>query len=172
MLEGEYGEVLFIIFSYVFCIVVDVVVWFVGEVLGNVYLCYINFMVCIFEECIVVFEGVEQVVVMVLGMLVIFVLVMSLCSFGDYVLVLCSVFGLIISLFDKYFKCFGIQVDYLLLSDFVVWEVVCKLNIKLFFVELLFNLLVELVDIVVLVEIVYVKGVLLVVDNCFCMLVL
>ena len=102
------------------------------------------------------------------GMSAILALVMSLCSSGDHVLVSRSVFGSTISLFDKYFKRFGIQVDYPPLSDLAAWEAACKPNTKLFFVESPSNPLAELVDIAALAEIAHAKGALLAVDNCFC----
>lgn len=47
--EMLYLDLIFFIFSFVYESVVQVVVWFFGEELGNVYLCFINFMVCVFE---------------------------------------------------------------------------------------------------------------------------
>ncbi|WP_259469989.1 PLP-dependent transferase, partial [Pseudomonas aeruginosa] len=70
-------------------------------------------------------EGAEQAVATASGMSAILALVMSLCSSGDHVLVSRSVFGSTISLFDKYFKRFGIQVDYPPLSDLAAWEAAC-----------------------------------------------
>ena len=91
------------------------------------------------------------------GMSAILALVMSLCSSGDHVLVSRSVFGSTISLFDKYFKRFGIQVDYPPLSDLAAWEAACKPNTKLFFVESPSNPLAELVDIAALAEIAHAR---------------
>ncbi|MCY1425814.1 O-succinylhomoserine sulfhydrylase [compost metagenome] len=93
---------------------------------------------------------------------------MSLCSAGDHVLVSRSVFGSTISLFEKYFKRFGIEVDYPALSDLKGWEAACKPNTKLLFVESPSNPLAELVDIAALAEIAHARGALLAVDNCFC----
>src|SRR3546814_9786689 len=61
--------------------------------------------------------------------------VMSLCSAGDHVLVSRSVFGATVSLFEKYFKRFGVQVDYVPLTDFAAWESAFKENTRLVFVE-------------------------------------
>jgi O-succinylhomoserine sulfhydrylase len=93
---------------------------------------------------------------------------MSLCSSGDHVLVSRSVFGSTISLFEKYLKRFGIEVDYPALSDLDGWKAAIKPNTKLLFVESPSNPLAELVDIRALAEIAHAKGALLVVDNCFC----
>jgi O-succinylhomoserine sulfhydrylase len=93
---------------------------------------------------------------------------MSLCSAGDHVLVSRSVFGSTISLFEKYLKRFGVQVDYVALADLQAWEAACLPNTKLLFVESPSNPLAELVDIAALAEIAHSKGALLAVDNCFC----
>ncbi|MNZ27904.1 O-succinylhomoserine sulfhydrylase [compost metagenome] len=79
-----------------------------------------------------------------------------------------SVFGSTISLFEKYLKRFGIEVDYPALSDLDGWKAAIKPNTKLLFVESPSNPLAELVDIRALAEIAHAKGALLVVDNCFC----
>ncbi|HCI2338661.1 O-succinylhomoserine sulfhydrylase [Pseudomonas aeruginosa] len=166
--EGEHGEALFTTSSYVFRTAADAAARFAGEVPGNVYSRYTNPTVRTFEERIAALEGAEQAVATASGMSAILALVMSLCSSGDHVLVSRSVFGSTISLFDKYFKRFGIQVDYPPLSDLAAWEAACKPNTKLFFVESPSNPLAELVDIAALAEIAHAKGALLAVDNCFC----
>ncbi|KTT42245.1 O-succinylhomoserine sulfhydrylase, partial [Pseudomonas oryzihabitans] len=102
------------------------------------------------------------------GMSAILAMVMSLCSAGDHVLVSRSVFGSTISLFEKYFKRFGIEVDYPPLADLGAWQAACKPNTRLFFVESPSNPLAELVDIAALAEIAHAQGALLAVDNCFC----
>ena len=166
--EGEHGEALFTTSSYVFRTAADAAARFAGEVPGNVYSRYTNPTVRTFEERIAALEGAEQAVATASGMSAILALVMSLCSSGDHVLVSRSVFGSTISLFDKYFKRFGIQVDYPPLSDLAAWEAACKPNTKLFFVESPSNPLAELVDIAALAEIAHANGALLAVDNCFC----
>ncbi|MFR0688288.1 O-succinylhomoserine sulfhydrylase [Enterobacterales bacterium AE_CKDN230030158-1A_HGKHYDSX7] len=166
--EGEHGEGLFTTSSYVFRSAADAAARFAGEVPGNVYSRYTNPTVRTFEERIAALEGAEQAVATSTGMSAILSLVMSLCSAGDHVLVSRSVFGSTISLFEKYFKRFGIEVDYPPLSDLKAWEAACKPNTRLFFVESPSNPLAELVDIAALAEIAHAKGALLAVDNCFC----
>ncbi|WMR32233.1 O-succinylhomoserine sulfhydrylase, partial [Metapseudomonas otitidis] len=121
-----------------------------------------------FEERIAALEGAEQAVATASGMSAILAIAMSLCSAGDHVLVSRSVFGSTISLFEKYLKRFGVQVDYPALSDLAGWEAAIKPNTRLLFVESPSNPLAELVDITALAEIAHAKGALLVVDNCFC----
>lgn len=166
--EGEHGEALFLTSSYVFRTAADAAARFAGEVPGNVYSRYTNPTVRTFEERMAALEGAEQAVATSSGMSAILALVMSLCSAGDHVLVSRSVFGSTISLFEKYLKRFGIEVDYPPLADLAGWETAFKSNTKLLFVESPSNPLAELVDIVALAEIAHARGALLAVDNCFC----
>ncbi|MDR6178679.1 MULTISPECIES: O-succinylhomoserine sulfhydrylase [unclassified Pseudomonas] len=166
--EGEHGEALFLTSSYVFRTAADAAARFAGEVPGNVYSRYTNPTVRTFETRIAALEGAEQAVATASGMSAILAMVMSLCSAGDHVLVSRSVFGSTISLFEKYFKRFGIEVDYPPLADLDAWQAACKSNTRLFFVESPSNPLAELVDIAALAEIAHARGALLAVDNCFC----
>lgn len=166
--EGEHGEAMFLTSSYVFRTAADAAARFAGEVPGNVYSRYTNPTVRTFEERIAALEGAELAVATASGMSAILAIAMSLCSAGDHVLVSRSVFGSTISLFEKYLKRFGVQVDYPALSDLAGWEAAIKPNTRLLFVESPSNPLAELVDITALAEIAHAKGALLVVDNCFC----
>ncbi len=166
--EGEHGEALFMTSSYVFRSAADAAARFAGEQPGNVYSRYTNPTVRTFEERIAALEGAEQAVAAASGMGAILAMVMSLCSAGDHVLVSRSVFGSTISLFDKYFKRFGLEVDYPPLADLDAWAAACKPNTKLFIVESPSNPLAELVDIAALAEVAHAHGALLAVDNCFC----
>ncbi len=158
--EGEHGEALFLTSSYVFRTA--------GEVPGNVYSRYTNPTVRTFEERIAALEGAEQAVATASGMSAILAIVMSLCSGGDHVLVSRSVFGSTISLFEKYLKRFGVEVDYVPLADLDAWQAAFRPTTKLLFVESPSNPLAELVDIAALAEIAHAHGALLAVDNCFC----
>ncbi len=166
--EGEHGEAMFLTSSYVFRSAADAAARFAGEVPGNVYSRYTNPTVRAFEERIAALEGAEQAVATASGMAAILAIVMSQCSAGDHVLVSRSVFGSTISLFEKYLKRFGIEVDYPPLADLSAWEAAFKPNTKLLFVESPSNPLAELVDIAALAEIAHARKALLVVDNCFC----
>lgn len=166
--EGEHGEAMFLTSSYVFRSAADAAARFAGEVPGNVYSRYTNPTVRAFEERIAALEGAEQAVATASGMAAILAIVMSQCSAGDHVLVSRSVFGSTISLFEKYLKRFGVEVDYPPLADLNAWEAAFKPNTKLLFVESPSNPLAELVDIAALAEIAHARKALLVVDNCFC----
>ena len=166
--EGEHSEALFLSSSYVFKTAADAAARFGGQVAGNVYSRYTNPTVRNFEERIAALEGAEQAVATASGMAAIMSIVMSLCSSGDHVLVSRSVFGSTISLFEKYLKRFGVEVDYVPLSDLDAWEAAFKPNTKLLFVESPSNPLAELVDITALAQVAHRHGALLAVDNCFC----
>jgi len=166
--EGEHGEPLFFTSSYVFRSAADAAARFAGEVPGNVYSRYTNPTVRAFEERIAAMEGAEQAVATASGMAAILAMVMSLCSAGDHVLVSRSVFGATVSLFEKYLKRFGLEVDYVPLTDVTAWEPAFKTNTKLVFVESPSNALAELVDIEALAKLCHAQGAMLAVDNCFC----
>src|SRR5690554_265013 len=110
--EGEHGEALFLTSSYVFRSAAEAAACFAGEQPGNVYSRYMTPTVRTFEERIAAMEGAEQAVATTSGMAAILATVMSLCSAGEHILVSRSVFGATVSLFDKYFKRFGVEVDY------------------------------------------------------------
>ena len=166
--EGEHGEAMFLTSSYVFRSAADAAARFSGEVPGNVYSRYTNPTVRAFEERIAAMEGAEQAVATASGMSAILAMVMSLCSAGDHVLVSRSVFGSTVSLFEKYFKRFGLEVDYVPLADLSAWQSAFRPNTRLLFVESPSNPLSELVDIAALAELTHARGAMLAVDNCFC----
>lgn len=166
--EAEHGEALFLTSSYVFRSAADAAACFAGEAKGNVYSRYMNPTVRTFEERMAALEGAEQAVATASGMAAIMAMVMSLCSAGDHVLVSRSVFGATVSLFDKYFKRFGLEYDYVELTELAGWKAACKPNTRLFFVESPSNPLAQLVDIRGLAGIAREQGALLAVDNCFC----
>ncbi len=166
--EAEHGEPLFLTSSYVFRSAADAAARFAGALPGNVYSRYTNPTVRTFEERMAALEGAEQAVATASGMSAILAMVMSLCSAGDHILVSRSVFGATVSLFDKYFKRFGVEVDYVPLTDFSAWQAAFKPNTKLVFVESPSNPLAELVDIAALADLCHERGALLAVDNCFC----
>ncbi|MGE6529210.1 O-succinylhomoserine sulfhydrylase [Pseudomonas sp. NPDC077382] len=166
--EGEHGEALFLTSSYVFRNAADAASRFAGEVPGNVYSRYTNPTVRAFEERIAAMEGAEQAVATASGMSAILAMVMSLCSAGDHVLVSRSVFGATVSLFEKYLKRFGLQVEYVPLTDLADWAPAFKPNTRLVFVESPSNPLAELVDIAELAALCHSNGAMLAVDNCFC----
>ncbi len=166
--ECEHGEAIFTTSSYVFRDAAHAAACFAGDEQGNVYSRYTNPTVRTFEQRLAVLEGAEQAVATASGMSAIMAVVMSFCSAGDQVLVSRSLFGATVSLFDKYFKRFGVQVDYVQIDDLDAWRSACSDKTKLLFVESPSNPLAELADIKALADIAHDAGALLVVDNCFC----
>lgn len=166
--EAEHGEALFLTSSYVFRTAADAAACFAGDAPGNVYSRYMNPTVRTFEQRIAALEDAEQAVATASGMAAILATVMSLCSAGDHIVVSRSVFGATVTLFEKYFKRFGVEVDYVPLADLDGWRSACRANTRLFFVESPSNPLAELVDIRGLADVAHDQGALLVVDNCFC----
>ncbi|SDS14941.1 O-succinylhomoserine sulfhydrylase [Halopseudomonas xinjiangensis] len=166
--EAEHGEALYLTSSYVFRTAADAAACFAGDAPGNVYSRYMNPTVRTFEQRIAALEGAEQAVATASGMAAILATVMSLCSAGDHIVVSRSVFGATVTLFEKYFKRFGVEVDYVPLADLQGWRAACRANTRLFFVESPSNPLAELVDIRGLADVAHEQGALLAVDNCFC----
>lgn len=166
--EGEHSEAIFTTSSYVFRDAAHAAASFAGEVEGNVYSRYTNPTVRTFEQRLAALEGAEQAVATASGMSAIMGSVMSFCSAGDQVLVSRSIFGATVSLFDKYFKRFGLTVTYVDINDLDAWRAACTEKTRLFFIESPSNPLAELADIRALSEIAHAAGALLVVDNCFC----
>ncbi|GAA6130126.1 O-succinylhomoserine sulfhydrylase [Halopseudomonas sabulinigri] len=166
--EAEHGEALFLTSSYVFRSAAEAAACFSGESGGNVYSRYMNPTVRNFEERIALMEQAEQAVATASGMAAILATVMSLCSAGDHILVSRSVFGSTVTLCEKYLKRFGIEVDYVPLSDIAAWQAACKPNTRMMFLESPSNPLAELADIRALSAVAREQGALLVVDNCFC----
>jgi len=166
--EGEHSEALFLTSSYVFKNAAEAAARFAGQEAGNVYSRYTNPTVRCFEQRLAALEEAEQAVATASGMSAILATVMALCSAGDHVLVSRSVFGSTISLFEKYLKRFGVQVDYPPLADLTAWQSAFKPNTRLLLIESPSNPLIELVDIAALAELAHRHGALLAVDNCFC----
>ncbi|TDQ40212.1 O-succinylhomoserine sulfhydrylase [Thiopseudomonas denitrificans] len=166
--EGEHGEAIFTTSSYVFRDAAHAAACFAGSEPGNVYSRYTNPTVRTFEERLAALEGAEKAVATASGMSAIMATVMSFCSAGDHVLVSRSIFGATVSLFDKYFKRFGIEVTYVAIDDPQAWKAACQSNTRLLYLESPSNPLAELADIGALAAIAHEAGALLVVDNCFC----
>lgn len=166
--EAEHGEAIFTTSSYVFRDAAHAAACFSGAEQGNVYSRYTNPTVRTFEERLAALEGAEKAVATSSGMAAIMATVMSFCSAGDHVLVSRSIFGSTVSLFDKYFKKFGIEVTYVGINDLDAWRAACKPNTRMLYLESPSNPLAELADIAALAEISRAAKALLVVDNCFC----
>ncbi|RKZ95177.1 MAG: O-succinylhomoserine sulfhydrylase, partial [Gammaproteobacteria bacterium] len=87
---------------------------------------------------------------------------------GDHIVSSRSIFGTTRSLFDKYLAKFGLETDYVALTNLNDWKNAIKPNTKALFLETPSNPLNEIADIVALSALAKAHDCLLIVDNCFC----
>lgn len=135
-------------------------------------MCIMNFIIDVLEQCLVVLEGGIGVLVLVLGQVVIIYVFQIIVEVGDNIVVFSVLYGGSFNLLVYMLLQYGIQVCFVDLVDFFVFVVLIDECIKVVFVELIGNLCGNVIDIVVIVEVVYVVGVLLIVDNIVVMLFL
>ena len=166
--EGEHSEAIFTTSSYVFSCAAEASARFSGEEKGNVYSRYTNPTVNTFEERMAALEGAEAAVATSSGMAAILSTCMALLKAGDHVVCSRSVFGTTTVLFNKYMRKFGIEVDFVSLTDLGQWRKAIKKNTRMLFLETPSNPLCEVVDLQSMSQISKSANVLLVVDNCFC----
>lgn len=166
--EGEQSEPIFPTSSYVFENAAQAAARFKGDEPGNIYSRFTNPTVRTFEQRLAALEGAESCVATASGMSAILAACMALLKAGDHVVCSRAVFGTTVVLFNNYLMKFGIEVDFVDLTDLDGWQRAIKTNTKLLFVETPSNPLTQLVDIQALAEIAHSKNCLLVVDNCFC----
>ncbi|MGC9458036.1 MAG: O-succinylhomoserine sulfhydrylase [Halothiobacillaceae bacterium] len=166
--ESEHGEPIFTTSSFVFNSAQEAADRFSGAQPGNIYARFTNPTTAIFEERLAAMEGGESCVAFGSGMAAILATFMALCSAGDRVVVARQVFGTTSVLFNKYLAKFGLEVEWVDLTDQVGWERALRPGTRLAFVETPSNPLTELVDIRWLADRCHEAGAELVVDNCFC----
>lgn len=166
--EGEQSEPIFTTSSYTFETAAQAAARFKGDDPGNIYSRFTNPTVRTFEQRLAALEGGESCVATASGMAAIFSTCMALLQAGDHVVCSRAVFGPTIVLFNNYLARFGIDIDFVDLTELDGWQQAIKTNTKLLFVETPSNPLTQIVDIAALAELAHSKNVLLVVDNCFC----
>ncbi len=166
--EGEHSEAIFTTSSYVFANAAEAAARFSGEEQGNVYSRYTNPTVRIFEQRMAALEGAEAAVATSSGMAAILSTCMALLKAGDHVVCSRSVFGTTTVLFSKYMSKFGVEIDFVSLTDIDQWQGAIKANTRMLFLETPSNPLCEVVDIQVMADLAKAAKALLVVDNCFC----
>jgi len=93
---------------------------------------------------------------------------MTVLKAGDHVVCSESVFGSTIALINRYLLKFGVEVSYVRLDDNDAWRNAIRPNTRLFYLETPSNPLSVIADIRGVADIARERGVLLVVDNCFC----
>lgn len=166
--EGEQSEPIFPTSSFTFESAEQAAVRFSGDEPGNIYSRFTNPTVRTFEERLAALEGGESCVATSSGMSAILSTMMALLEVGDHVVSSRSIFGTSRVLFDKYLSRFGINTDYVSLSDLDDWKQAIKPETKILFLETPSNPLNEIADLTALSKLAKEHGCLLVVDNCFC----
>tara|TARA_R110002049_G_scaffold33854_2_gene111135 strand:- start:236 stop:1423 length:1188 start_codon:yes stop_codon:yes gene_type:complete len=166
--EGEHAEPIFPTSSYVFESAEHAAARFSGDEPGNIYSRFTNPTVRTFEERLATLEGGESAVATSSGMSAILSTFMGLLSAGDHIVSSRSIFGTTRVLFDKYLAKFGVETDYVSLTDIEDWQRAIKPNTKALFLETPSNPLNEIADLAALSTLAKANDCLLIVDNCFC----
>ncbi|RKZ80922.1 MAG: O-succinylhomoserine sulfhydrylase [Gammaproteobacteria bacterium] len=166
--EHEHSEPIFLTSSYVFDSAEQAAARFSGDEPGNIYSRFTNPTVRTFEQRLAALEGGESAVATSSGMSAILSTFMALLSAGDHIVSSRSIFGTTRSLFDKYLAKFGLETDYVALTDLNDWKKAIKSNTKALFLETPSNPQNEIADIAALSVLAKEHDCLLIVDNCFC----
>jgi O-succinylhomoserine sulfhydrylase len=166
--EGEHAEPIFPTSSFVFKSAAEAAERFTEGAVGNIYSRFTNPTVRCFEERLAALEGGAACVATASGMGAILSLCMALLKAGDHVVCSDSVFGSIITLFNRYMTKFGVEVSYVPPQQLQAWRAAVKPNTKLFFLETPSNPLSVIGDIRGIADIAHAHRILLAVDNCFC----
>lgn len=165
---NEHSEALYLTSSYVFDNAAQAAARFSGEEDGNVYSRFTNPTVAAFQSRLAALEGAESCVATASGMAAILSTVMALCSSGDHIVASTGLFGATQQLLGNIMTRFGVQTTFVAQTRNADWEAAIRPNTKLFFLETPSNPLTEIADIAALVGIAHTRGILVIVDNCFC----
>jgi len=166
--EREQSEPIFPTSSYVFDSAEQAAARFSGDEAGNIYSRFTNPTVRTFEQRLASLEGGESAVATSSGMSAILSTFMGILSAGDHIVSSRSIFGTTRILFDKYLAKFGVETDYVALTDLDDWQQAIKPNTKALFLETPSNPLNEIADLPALSALAKENDCLLIVDNCFC----
>lgn len=166
--EGEHSEPIFTTSSYVFRSAAEAAARFAETEKGNIYSRFTNPTVRCFEERLAAMEGGAACVGTASGMAAILATCMALLKAGDHIVCSDSVFGSTIALINRYLVKFGVEVTYARPDDNDAWRKAIRANTRLFFLETPSNPLSVIADIQAIADIAHERGVLLIVDNCFC----
>lgn len=165
---NEHSEALYLTSSFVFANAAQAAARFSGEEEGNVYSRFTNPTVSAFQERLAALEGAEACVATASGMSAILSLVMALCSSGDHIVASTGLFGATQQLLGNIMTRFGVHTSFVAQTRVDAWEAAIRPETKLFFLETPSNPLTEIADIPALVALAHARGILVVVDNCFC----
>ena len=165
---NEHSEALYLTSSFVFANAAQAAARFSGDEEGNVYSRFTNPTVSAFQERLAALEGAEACVATASGMSAILSLVMALCSAGDHIVASTSLFGATQQLLGNIMTRFGVHTSFVAQTRVDAWEAAIRPETRLFFLETPSNPLTEIADIPALVALAHARGILVVVDNCFC----
>jgi O-succinylhomoserine sulfhydrylase len=165
---NEHSEALYLTSSFVFANAAQAAARFSGEEEGNVYSRFTNPTVSAFQERLAALEGAEACVATASGMSAILSLVMALCSAGDHIVASTGLFGATQQLLGNIMTRFGVHTSFVAQTRVDAWEAAIRPETRLFFLETPSNPLTEIADIPALVALAHARGIIVVVDNCFC----
>ncbi len=165
---GEHSEALYLTSSFVFESAAQAARRFSGEEKGNVYARFSNPTVSMFEARLAALEGAEDCVATASGMSAIMATVLAHLKQGDHIVASGSLFGATVQLFSNILSRTGITTSFVSQTDNAAWEAAIRPETKMFFLETPSNPLTEIADIRALTAIAHTRGILVVVDNCFC----
>jgi O-succinylhomoserine sulfhydrylase len=166
--EDEHSMPMFMTSSYVFKSAADAAARFTGQQAGNIYSRFTNPTVAAFQDRLALMEKGERCLAFSSGMAAIMAVGMGLLKAGDHVVCSRGVFGNTVLMFQNYFGKFGVETDFVDLTDVSAWESAIKPNTRFLFLETPSNPLIEIADIRALADVAHAHEALLVVDNCFC----
>ena len=166
--EGEHSEPIFPTSSFVFRNAAEAAARFGGDEPGNIYSRFTNPTVATFEQRLAALEGGEACVATASGMSAILATCMALLKAGDHIVSSRSIFGTTNVLFNKFLAKVGIETSFVSLTDLSAWEAAIRPETRILYAETPSNPITEVGDISALADLAHSKGLLLVVDNCFC----
>lgn len=164
----ENSEAIFTTSSFTFKSAEEAAARFSGEEEAHFYTRVSNPTISCFQDRLAALEGGECCVATATGMAAILAVMLGVLKAGDHVISSRSVFGTSTHLFTNYLEKFGVEFDFVALSDPDAWRAAVKTNTKLLFAETPSNPLTEIGDIQILSEIAHSNNALLVIDNVFC----
>lgn len=165
---NEHSEALYLTSSYVFDSAAQAAARFSGEEEGNVYSRFTNPTVAAFQSRLAALEGGESCVATASGMSAILSLVMALCSSGDHIVASTGLFGATQQLLGNIMSRFGVHTTFVSQTCVEDWQAAIRPETRLLFLETPSNPLTQIADIPALVAVAHARGILVVVDNCFC----
>ncbi|WP_198242929.1 O-succinylhomoserine sulfhydrylase [methane-oxidizing endosymbiont of Gigantopelta aegis] len=166
--EAEHSIPIFTTSSYVFNSAEEAALRFTGKQPGNIYSRFTNPTVSAFQERLAAMEQGQRCLAFASGMAAIMAVGMGLLKAGDHVVCSRSVFGNTVLMFQNYFGKFGVETDFVTLTDLSAWEAAIKPETRFLFLETPSNPLIEIADIEALADLAHQHDCLLIVDNVFC----